>query len=54
MYSAAGDEEGVMKYARLAKEAVGLKEGEGKGDWAFWGRMEKDPTKHWSWERRKV
>ena len=52
MYNAAGDEEGARKYARLARDAVGLKEGEGQGDWNFWTRMEGAPKKHWSWKRR--
>lgn len=54
MYSAVGDAEGVVKYARLARKAVGLKEGIGKGDWNFWGKVENDPTGHWSWNRRKA
>lgn len=53
MYNAAGDEAGAKKYARLARDAVGLKEGTGQGDWKFWRRMEVGPRQHWSWGKRK-
>lgn len=53
MCSAYGDREGVLKYARLAREAVGLKDGEGVGDWGLWDRVSGEPEGHWSWGKRR-
>ena len=36
----------------VAREAVGLKEGVGIGDWGFWDRLIDEPEGHWSWRRR--
>lgn len=51
-YNAVGDAKNAKRYAKLAIEAIELKDGKGTKDWVMWNELVGDPTKHWSWRYR--
>ncbi|KAF2274543.1 SET domain-containing protein [Westerdykella ornata] len=52
-YNAVGDTTRAIKYAKLAKEAILLKDGPWTPNMQIWTELLKDPTQHWSFRRRK-
>jgi hypothetical protein len=51
-YSAVGDEEGAVEYARRARQAVLMKDGRWSGNLRIWEEMLRGVRGHWSWKRR--
>jgi hypothetical protein len=51
-YNSFGDSRRAVRYARLAAEAVKMKDGPGAADFGLWQSIMEDPDGHWSWKYR--
>jgi len=51
-YNSFGDSRRAVRYARLAGEAVNMKNGPGAADFNLWESIAKEPESHWSWRYR--
>ena len=51
-FSAVGNKEGALKYARLAAESVRFTNGPHAPDFEMWNQFIKSPETHWSWRYR--
>jgi hypothetical protein len=51
-YNAIGDAKEAVKYAKLAAEAVALKDGPQAADFKMWNELMINPEGHWSWRWR--
>lgn len=54
MYNSVGSSRGAVKYGKLCIEAVELRLGYGAEDLPAWREMLEQPTRHWSWMKRKA
>jgi len=50
-YNAVGDTKTAVRYAKLAEEAVLMKDGEWAPNLKIWRELEREPRKHWSFRR---
>ena len=51
-YNAIGESKKAEKYAKLAREAILMKDGSWTPSLQLWNELLKDPKKHWSYRRR--